>query len=150
MTDDTAPTAAQQMLGDFAPALVHFTDDVLFGEVWPRTELTPKERSLVTVASLTTSGSTAQLGHHLTRAVDNGATEDELLGRELGPRPHLAEQHVVGEVDEGRGEVPVASARRRWARCHRSCLPTQLCFPSAWEVGLMGVLGSTPLPPAPA
>ena len=44
------------MLGDFAPALVHFTDDVLFGEVWPRTELTPRERSLVTVASLTTSG----------------------------------------------------------------------------------------------
>jgi 4-carboxymuconolactone decarboxylase len=78
MTDDTAPTAAQQMLGDFAPALVHFTDDVLFDEVWPRTELTPKERSLVTVASLTTSGSTAQLGHHLARALDNGATEDEL------------------------------------------------------------------------
>ena len=62
MTDDTAPTAAQQMLGDFAPALVHFTDDVLFGEVWPRTELTPKERSLVTVASLTTSGSYGSAG----------------------------------------------------------------------------------------
>ena len=52
MTDDTALTPAQQMLGDFAPALVHFTDDVLFGEVWPRTELSPRERSLVTVASL--------------------------------------------------------------------------------------------------
>lgn len=78
MTDDTALTPAQQMLGDFAPALVHFTDDVLFGEVWPRTELTPRERSLVTVASLTTSGATAQLGSHLRRALDNGATEDEL------------------------------------------------------------------------
>ena len=75
---DTTLTAAQRMLGDFAPALVHFTDDVLFGEVWPRTELTPRERSLVTVASLTTSGSTAQLGHHLSRALANGATEDEL------------------------------------------------------------------------
>lgn len=75
---DTTLTAAQRMLGDFAPALVHFTDDVLFGEVWPRTELTPRERSLVTVASLTTSGSTAQLGHHLSRALANGAKEDEL------------------------------------------------------------------------
>jgi 4-carboxymuconolactone decarboxylase len=78
MTDDTAPTAAQRMFGDFAPALVHFTDDVLFGEVWPGTALSPKERSLVTVASLTTSGSTEQLGHHLGRALDNGATQDEL------------------------------------------------------------------------
>jgi 4-carboxymuconolactone decarboxylase len=78
MTDDTAPTAAQRMFGDFAPALVHFTDDVLFGEVWPSTGLSPRERSLVTVASLTTSGSTEQLGHHLGRALDNGATQDEL------------------------------------------------------------------------
>ena len=65
------------MLGDFAPALVHFTDDVLFGEVWPRTELTPKERSLVTVASLTTSGARLSWAPSA-RAVDNGATEDEL------------------------------------------------------------------------
>ena len=78
MNDDTALTPVQQLLCDFAPALVHFTDDVLFGEVWPRTELTPRERSLVTVASLTTSGSTAQRGHHLARALDNGAAEDEL------------------------------------------------------------------------
>lgn len=78
MTDDTARTAAQRMFGDFAPALVHFTDDVLFGEVWPSPALSPRERSLVTVASLTTSGSTEQLGHHLARALDNGATQDEL------------------------------------------------------------------------
>ena len=75
---DTTLTAAQRMLGDFAPTLVHLTDDVLFGEVWARTELTPRERSLITVASLTTSGSTAQLSHHLSRALANGATEDEL------------------------------------------------------------------------
>ena len=31
-----APSGAQKMFGDFAPALVHFTDDVLFGEVWER------------------------------------------------------------------------------------------------------------------
>jgi 4-carboxymuconolactone decarboxylase len=72
------PTAAQRMLGDFAPALVHFTDDVLFGEVWTRDALSPKERSLVTVAALTTNGNTEQLVHHLARARDNGATEEEL------------------------------------------------------------------------
>ncbi|HEY3690932.1 MAG TPA: carboxymuconolactone decarboxylase family protein [Pseudonocardiaceae bacterium] len=52
------------MFGDFAPALVNFADDVLFGQVWKRQQLSPKERSLVTVASLTTSGNTDQLVYH--------------------------------------------------------------------------------------
>jgi 4-carboxymuconolactone decarboxylase len=67
------------MFGDFAPALVRFTDDVLFGQVWPRRELSAKDRSLVTVASLVTSGSTEQLVNHLGRAKDNGASEVELI-----------------------------------------------------------------------
>uniref|UniRef100_UPI003F4972A8 hypothetical protein n=1 Tax=Nonomuraea bangladeshensis TaxID=404385 RepID=UPI003F4972A8 len=29
------PTGAQAMFGDFAPQLVHLTDDVLSGQVWP-------------------------------------------------------------------------------------------------------------------
>ena len=81
MPDHTQPepSGAQRMFGDFAPALVHFTDDVLFGEVWKRTELTPKERSLVTVAALTTNGNTEQLVFHLGLAKENGNTEAELV-----------------------------------------------------------------------
>src|SRR2546423_10878634 len=75
MTDSTEPSGAKKAFGDFAPAFVGFTDDVLFGQVWERTELTPKERSLITVASLLTSGSTEQLTYHLGLAKDNGATE---------------------------------------------------------------------------
>ena len=67
------------MFGDFAPALVHFTDDVLFGEVWTRPKLSPKERSLVTVAALTTAGNVEQLTFHLSYAKQNGATEAELI-----------------------------------------------------------------------
>ncbi len=59
--DNKEPAGAQKLFGDFAPALVGFTDDVLFGQVWTRQELSPKGRSLVTVASLTTSGNTDQL-----------------------------------------------------------------------------------------
>lgn len=33
------PTAAEKMIGDFAPKLVDLTDRVLFGEVWERQEL---------------------------------------------------------------------------------------------------------------
>jgi 4-carboxymuconolactone decarboxylase len=73
------PSGAQKAYGDFAPALVGFTDDVLFGQVWKRTELSPKERSLVTVAALVAGGIPEQLEFHLGFARDNGATEEELI-----------------------------------------------------------------------
>jgi 4-carboxymuconolactone decarboxylase len=79
MAEDEEPSGAEQMFGDFAPALVHVTDDVLFGEVWKRPQLSPKERSLVTVAALTTGGNTEQLVFHLGLAKQNGATEEELV-----------------------------------------------------------------------
>ncbi|MGW7682895.1 carboxymuconolactone decarboxylase family protein [Kribbella sp. NPDC054772] len=80
MTDHSnEPSGAAKIFGDFAPGLVHFTDDVLFGEVWKRTELSPKERSLVTVACLATSGNTDQLVFHLALAKANGNTEEELI-----------------------------------------------------------------------
>ncbi|MEC3854368.1 carboxymuconolactone decarboxylase family protein, partial [Paenarthrobacter ureafaciens] len=76
----TAPqqTRAQQLIGDFAPKLVELTDDVLFGDIWERAELSPRDRSLVTVASLVTNSSTDQLRGHLARARANGLTEAEL------------------------------------------------------------------------
>ena len=79
MTAKTEPSGAEKMFGDFAPALVHFTDDVLFGQAWKRPQLSPKERSLVTVAALTTGGNTEQLVFHLGLAKQNGATEEELI-----------------------------------------------------------------------
>ena len=74
----TEPTPAQKMIGDFAPKLVALTDDVLFGDVWERTELSPRDRSLITVASLISGGNTEQLRGHLARAKQNGLTETEL------------------------------------------------------------------------
>jgi 4-carboxymuconolactone decarboxylase len=67
------------MFGDFAPALVGFTDDVLFGKVWERPQLSAKDRSLVTVAALTTMGNTDQLVFHLDYAKRNGNREEEMI-----------------------------------------------------------------------
>lgn len=75
---DLQQTRAQQLIGDFAPKLVDLTDRVLFGDVWEREELSPRERSLITVASLITTGSTDQLRGHLARARTNGLSETEL------------------------------------------------------------------------
>ena len=79
MSDTKEPSGAERLFGEFAPALVGYTDDVLFGDVWKRTELPAKERSLVTVAALATLGNTDQLVFHLDFAVQNGNSEDELI-----------------------------------------------------------------------
>lgn len=76
---ETRPSAAQQAIGDIAPVLAGYTDQVLFGDLWRRPELDAKLRSLVTVAALTTMGNTDQLSFHLAYAKDNGATEAELV-----------------------------------------------------------------------
>jgi 4-carboxymuconolactone decarboxylase len=78
MSDSQAMTPAQKAIGDFAPKLVSLTDDVLFGDVWERTELSKRHRSLITVAALVTNASTEQLRSHLARAEDNGLSEAEL------------------------------------------------------------------------
>ncbi len=73
------PSGAQKMFGDFAPTLVELTDQTLFGQVWTRSELSPKERSLVTVAALIAARNTEQLVYHLGLAKQNGASEEELI-----------------------------------------------------------------------
>lgn len=73
------PTPAQKLIGDFAPKLVELTDDVLFADVWERPGLSPRDRSLVTVAALAALYRTEQLDAHLLRALGNGLTKDELV-----------------------------------------------------------------------
>jgi 4-carboxymuconolactone decarboxylase len=79
MTRSNEPSGAEKMFGDFAPGLVHLTDEVLFGEVWERPQLSKRDRSLGTVAALLTGGNAEQLTFHLQYAKDNGVTEEELI-----------------------------------------------------------------------
>lgn len=63
-----------------APGLATLTDDVLFGDVWNRTELSPRDRSLVTISVLIATGKSAQLAGHLGRALANGVKPSEASG----------------------------------------------------------------------
>ena len=63
-----------------APGLASLTDDVLYGDVWRRAELAPRERSLVTISSLIATGKTAQLTGHLSRGLENGLRPTETSG----------------------------------------------------------------------
>jgi 4-carboxymuconolactone decarboxylase len=65
--------------GDIAPRLTEITDEVLFGDIWRRPGLSPRDRSLVTVASLISLYRTNELPFHLKKALENGVTRDELV-----------------------------------------------------------------------
>src|SRR5713101_6501127 len=79
MSDE--PTARRNPYSDIAPALGDHTDNVLFGDVWQRPGLTPRDRSLITVATLVALYRTNELPAHLKRALDNGVTRDEIIER---------------------------------------------------------------------
>lgn len=71
-------TGGQRAFGDFAPGMVHYTDRVLFDEVWERAGLSKRDRSLITIAALTAMGKMEQLQFHLGFARQNGVSDDEL------------------------------------------------------------------------
>ena len=71
--------AAQQMFGDVAPKLAELSDEVLFGDVWERPQLSKRDRSMITCAALVATGKTEQMNSHFPRAIQNGVTHDELI-----------------------------------------------------------------------
>ena len=78
MSESQEQTPAQKLIGAFLPKMVSLTDDVLFGDIWERRDLSKRDRSLITVAALIAGGNIEQLPGHLMRAKDNGLTETEL------------------------------------------------------------------------
>jgi 4-carboxymuconolactone decarboxylase len=76
--DQKTPTA-RDLIGDIAPKLAELTEDVLFGDVWERPGLAKRDRSLITVAALVALNRVEQLPFHLTRALENGVTKDEIV-----------------------------------------------------------------------
>lgn len=79
MSDLEDRTPMQRMMGDFAPEFVRLTDEVLFGQVWSRAELSPRDRSLVTITSLVSAGNMEQLRAHIPMGLANGLTEEEII-----------------------------------------------------------------------
>ncbi len=62
------------------PGMADYTDEVLFGDVWLRPQLSPRDRSMVVISTLIATGKTAQLPGHLGRALNNGVTPMEASG----------------------------------------------------------------------
>jgi 4-carboxymuconolactone decarboxylase len=73
-----AKLAAPQELAGIAPKLVEVSNEVLFTDVWERPELSPRDRSLITVSVLAALYRTEQLPFHLGTALENGLSVQEL------------------------------------------------------------------------
>lgn len=77
---ETPPRPSGPLQRKLAPGLADYTDEVLFGEVWPGSGLSPRDRSLMVISVLIATNKPAQLQGHLGRALTNGVTPVEASG----------------------------------------------------------------------
>lgn len=60
------------------PYLRDLLNQVVYAETWKRSELSPRDRSMITVAVGTALYASSEVRHHVGRALDNGVTPDEI------------------------------------------------------------------------
>ncbi len=67
----------QKAYAQVSQGVVDNTRELLFLDLWLRPALAPRDRSLVTVSALISTGKVEQMPFHLNKAMDNGLTKDE-------------------------------------------------------------------------
>ncbi len=72
------PSAQRDRVRKSVPALVEYTEKLIYGDVWERPALSKRDRSLVTIAALIATYRPEQLSVHIGRALDNGVTQEEV------------------------------------------------------------------------
>lgn len=128
-----APVEAQERrsvapaaMRTIAPALAAYTDDVLFGDVWVGPELSPRDRSMVTLSVLIATGKTTQISGHLGRGLTNGVTPVEVAGMVTQLAFYSGWPNVVsalGEIEKVFAERKIDTAILRSADGPRTALP---------------------------
>ena len=116
------PTSSRVVMRELAPKLAQVTDDVLFGDIWERPELSKRDRSLITVAALIATYRTDQIRLHIRRALQNGVTKEEIGEVITPPRlllrlAHRRQRHHghQGSIRRGLAALPTnapTSAKR--------------------------------------
>ena len=61
-----------------SPALERYQQDVVEGDLWQRPDLSPRDRSIVTLAALIARNQTIEMAPHLDRALENGLAPEEI------------------------------------------------------------------------
>ncbi len=79
----TAPVAGHSALSNddvraVSPALANYTRDTIVGDLWNRPGLSPRDRSVVTVAALIARAQTIGMSHYFNLALENGVKPAEI------------------------------------------------------------------------
>lgn len=72
------PSLTLEDVRGVAPALAHYTETAIIRDLWARSGLSARDRSLVTVSALVAGERTIGFAHYFTRALDGGVTPGEL------------------------------------------------------------------------
>src|SRR5207247_511048 len=78
MSTPVSASSARNEVRGVVPKLVELSEKVLYADVWERSGLSKRDRSLITVAALTALYRSDQLKGHIERALANGVTRDEI------------------------------------------------------------------------
>jgi 4-carboxymuconolactone decarboxylase len=71
-------SASRDRVRETVPKMIEITENVLFGDIWERPNLSKRDRSLIVCATLVATYRPEQLRGHLERALINGVTKDEI------------------------------------------------------------------------
>jgi len=117
--DALAPTLTRDDVRTVAPALERYAQEALLGTLWRRPDLSPRDRSLVTLSALIARNQVAELPTYAILALDSGVLPREIsevithLAFYAGWGNAMAAVAVVKDVFAGRGieadELPPAS-----------------------------------------
>lgn len=69
---------SQDDLASVSPALERYRREALEASLWKRPQLSPRDRSIVTIAALIARNQTAEQAHYLALALDNGVRPSEI------------------------------------------------------------------------
>lgn len=113
----SAPSMAQ--VESVSPALASYTQNLVLDEVWSRPGLSPRDRSVVTLAALISRNQQIELPYHVRLALENGVKPSEIselithLAFYSGWANAMSAVAVTAEVFEEKGikasELPAVS-----------------------------------------
>ena len=105
--DENRVAFIQQNIAPLSVGFAKYTNELLYGEVWLRSGLSSRSRSLATVCAMIAAGDIEFLGLYMARAVEHGITRQEMgealaqLAFYAGWPKLIAASLVVKEVYDG-------------------------------------------------